>query len=75
MFGQVILTKEAKRKNEALGLNLKSVKSNKSTNLPLLANTTLVRFDAGVPHFVSPHIGAIGKFHITNVAFENFARC
>lgn len=40
---------------------------------PLLANTALVRFDAGVAHLVSTHVGAVGELHVADVALEHLA--
>jgi hypothetical protein len=39
---------------------------------PFLANATLERFDTGVSHSMTSHIGTIGKFHIAYVALERF---
>lgn len=43
------------------------------TEKPLLANTALVRLHAGVAHFVSAHVGAIGELHVADVTFEHLA--
>lgn len=40
-----------------------------------LADATLVRLHARVPHLVAPHIGAVGELHVAYIAFEDFAGC
>lgn len=40
---------------------------------PFLAHPALVGFDAGVSHLVAPHVGAVRKLHVTDVAFEQLS--
>lgn len=38
-----------------------------------LANTTFVRFDSSMPHFMPAHIGAIRELHVAHVALEQLS--